>query len=239
MILFYAPDIESSFALPQEESQHCVRVLRHKKNDIITITDGKGNLFNASITDPNPRQCLVEIQSKEPQQKSFNYNLHIAIAPTKNIDRLEWMIEKCTEIGIDQITPLLCHYSERKVVNQERLEKIVVSAAKQSLKTFFPRLNPLTDISQLINNATEQQRFIAHCYETQRLDLANELQPHQSTLILIGPEGDFSEQEVKMAIEQHFVPVTLGKQRLRTETAGVVACNTAAIINQLAENLRI
>lgn len=234
MFLFYTPNIDTEHFLSTEESGHCVRVLRLGKGDNILLTDGKGTTYEARITNPNPRKCEFEIINSERQQKTWNYYLHIGIAPTKNIERLEWMVEKCTEIGIDEITPLLCRFSERKVVNMERLERVMVSAAKQSLKAYMPRLNPLTDYNSFIRQASEQQRFIAHCYKDDKTQLAEAIDATQkSILILIGPEGDFSEQEVSDALQLGFRPVALGNERLRTETAGIVACHTTAIMNMI------
>lgn len=239
MFLFYSPNINIEHFLSEEESAHCVRVLRLGKGDNILLTDGRGTTYDAIITNPNPRHCEFDIISSEQQRKTWNYNLHIAIAPTKNIDRLEWMVEKCTEIGIDEITPLLCRFSERKIVNLERLERVMISAAKQSLKAYMPKLNPLTDYNAFINQATEQQRFIAHCYKEDKTQLVNAAKlsndGNNSILILIGPEGDFSEQEVDDALRLGFQPVALGNERLRTETAGIAACHTIAVLNNMLQ----
>ena len=231
MYFFYCPDIETAPALPEEESYHCIKVLRHTRGDVLFITDGKGNIFRTQITKPHQKCCEVVIISKERQPRKHDFYLHIAIAPTKNIERIEWMLEKCTEIGIDEITPLLCRFSERKQLRTDRLEKIVISAAKQSLNTTFPRLNELTDYDTFIHTVKADTRFIAHCYQDERRTLKQEIQKGKSCLILIGPEGDFSEQEVSTAISLGFIPVSLGNTRLRTETAGVVACHTAIIMN--------
>lgn len=232
MYLFYCPDIEKSPVLSEEESQHCVKVLRNTSGSEINITDGKGGIYVARITNPHPRHCEFEIKEKQVQPRPRNFRLHIAIAPTKNIERLEWMVEKCTEIGVDEITPLLCRFSERKQLRTDRLEKIVLSAAKQSLTAYLPKLNPLTDYNEFIRNAREETRFIAHCYKEDKRELRMEIQRGKSCLVLIGPEGDFSEQEVCDALSLGFVPVSLGKTRLRTETAGVVACHTAVLLNE-------
>ena len=232
MYLFYTPNIEIEHFLSEEESGHCIRVLRYTRGDEILLTDGKGNTYNARITNPHPKHCEFEIISSERQQKSHNFYLHIAIAPTKNIERMEWMVEKCTEIGIDEITPLLCRFSERKQIRTDRLEKIILSAAKQSLTPYLPKLNPLTDYNTFINNAHEETRFIAHCYKEDKRELKTEIQKGRSCLVLIGPEGDFSEEEVKNALAKGFIPVSLGNSRLRTETAGVVACHTAILMNE-------
>lgn len=245
MYLFYAPDIASTLTLPEEESQHCVQVLRASAGQTILITDGVGTLYHAEITNPHRKHCEVRILSEEKPEPLHDGHIHIAIAPTKNIDRLEWMIEKCTEMGVDEITPLLCRHSERKTVNEERLKKIMVAAAKQSLKTTFPLLHPLTPLSVLVKNATEEGRFIAHCMtEEEGAGLQDAYMPTEGknalwqlirrgekTIVLIGPEGDFSPEEVAEAIRSRFVPCSLGKARLRTETAGVFACNTAVLLN--------
>ncbi len=230
MELFYSPNIATEPLLPEEESAHCIRVLRHTTGDIITVTDGRGMLYQARISNPHPKHCELEILSSEPQTKHHKGHIHIGIAPTKNIDRIEWMIEKCTEIGADAFTPLLCRFSERKTIRQDRLDKIILSASKQSLNAYFPTLAPLTPIDEFIRSCTADYKFIAHCYlSSERKLLSEELaairnRESASYAILIGPEGDFSEQEVELAVEHGFVPVTLGDARLRTETAGLVSC---------------
>lgn len=231
MYLFYTPDIQTSHVLSEEESQHCVRVLRYTRGDEILLTDGKGNTYTARITNPHPKHCEFEVLTQEKQQKAHDFYLHIAIAPTKNIERMEWMVEKCTEIGVDEITPLLCRFSERKQIRTDRLEKIVLSAAKQSLTPYLPKLNELTDYDTFVRQATEETKFIAHCYKEDKRELKDEIRRGKSVLVLIGPEGDFSEQEVEEALALGFVPVSLGNSRLRTETAGVVACHTAVLMN--------
>lgn len=231
MFLFYVPNIAHENVLTPEESQHCVKVLRLAIGDKILLTDGVGGIYEARITFSSPKRCEFEIVSKQEEVNKRPYRLHVAIAPTKNIDRLEWMIEKCTEIGIDEITPLLCRFSERKVIKPERLHKVMVSAAKQSLKAYVPKLNDLTTFSDLIAHANESQKFIAHCYKDEKKLFQHALHVKQDILILIGPEGDFSEQEVENAMQKGFLPVSLGNSRLRTETAGVVACHTVAIMN--------
>lgn len=231
MYLFYTPDILTSHVLSEEESQHCVRVLRYTRGDEILLTDGKGNTYTARITNPHPKHCEFEVLTQEKQQKAHDFYLHIAIAPTKNIERMEWMVEKCTEIGVDEITPLLCRFSERKQIRTDRLEKIVLSAAKQSLTPYLPKLNELTDYDTFVRQATEETKFIAHCYKEDKRELKDEIRRGKSVLVLIGPEGDFSEQEVEEALALGFVPVSLGNSRLRTETAGVVACHTAVLMN--------
>jgi 16S rRNA (uracil1498-N3)-methyltransferase len=195
--------------------------------DSIIVIDGKGGYYEAEITLPHHKRCEFRIVKATQNFGKRNYRLHIAIAPTKNIERIEWFIEKATEIGIDEITPLLCRFSERKNVKDERLEKIIVSAAKQSKKAYFPVLNPLTPFDQFLKSAKAENCYIAHCYEQDKKQLSIELKGQKDVLILIGPEGDFSKEEVESAMKAGFVPVTLGDSRLRTETAGVVACTTA------------
>ena len=232
MYLFYTPDIEKKKVLSEEESGHCVRVLRYTTGDEILLTDGRGTTYTARITNPHPRHCEFEVIHAEKQQRSHNFRLHIAIAPTKNIERLEWMVEKCTEIGVDEITPLLCRFSERKQLRTDRLEKIILSAAKQSLTPYLPKLNDLTDFGSLVRGAKESIRCIAHCYKDDKRLLKDVVRRGEDVLVLIGPEGDFSEEEVREAIDRGFVPVSLGNSRLRTETAGVVACHTAILLNE-------
>ncbi|MCQ2347909.1 MAG: 16S rRNA (uracil(1498)-N(3))-methyltransferase [Paludibacteraceae bacterium] len=232
MYLFYTPDIATNHCLSEEESGHCVRVLRYTKGDEILLTDGQGSTYTARITNPHPKHCEFEIISQEKQAKGHDFYLHIAIAPTKNVERLEWMVEKCTEIGVDEITPLLCRFSERKQLRTDRLQKIVLSAAKQSLTPYLPKLNELTPFDVFIQNAKEQDKFIAHCYKEDKKVLKDEIRKGRDVLVLIGPEGDFSEQEIQDALQRGFVPVSLGNSRLRTETAGVVACHTAILMNE-------
>ena len=213
-----------------------MRVLRYDRGDEILLTDGRGTTYHACITNPHPRHCEFEVLSQERQEKTHNIYLHVAIAPTKNIERLEWMVEKCTEIGVDEITPLLCRFSERKNLRNDRLEKIILSAAKQSLTPYLPKLNPLTDFATLMQQYGKEEKgmdkYIAHCYKDEKRELKDALRKGRDVLILIGPEGDFSEQEVEQAIQKGFVPVGLGRSRLRTETAGVVACHTAVLLNE-------
>jgi 16S rRNA (uracil1498-N3)-methyltransferase len=232
MALFYVPNLASgSVLLPDEESQHAVKVLRLQIGEEISLVDGVGGLYKARITNPHPKHCGFEIIETQTGFGKRDYKLHIAIAPTKNIERLEWFIEKATEIGIDEITPIICRFSERKIVKEERLEKIIVSAAKQSLKAYFPKLNPLCTFDELMKNHQASQKFIAHCYEEDKRLLQTEISKSSDVLILIGPEGDFSKEEVQKAISLGFIPVSLGESRLRTETAGVVACCTVAFKN--------
>jgi 16S rRNA (uracil1498-N3)-methyltransferase len=236
MSLFYCPTISIAPVLSEEESQHAVKVLRMQTGDVMALVDGVGGYYKAQITNPHPKHCRFEIIETFSNFGKRDYKLHIAIAPTKNIERLEWFVEKATEIGIDEITPIICRFSERKIVKEERLEKIIVSATKQSIKAYFPKLNPLCAFDELFKNNQVSQKFIAHCYDDDKKLLQNEIKKSSDVLILIGPEGDFSKEEVQKAISWGFVPVSLGNSRLRTETAGMVACHTVAIINQMTIN---
>ena len=230
--MFYCPDILHSFTLSEEESQHAVRVLRLQAGDELEVVDGAGGYYLAVVTNPHPKHCEFQIKETITEYGKRDYRLHIAIAPTKNIERLEWFIEKCTEIGVDEITPILCRFSERKIIKPERLEKIIVSAAKQSLKAYFPILNPMCSFRDFIQQTTVSQKFIAHCYEQDKQLLQHIYQKPSDALILIGPEGDFSLEEVQAAIQHRFLPVSLGSSRLRTETAGIAACHTVALMNE-------
>lgn len=221
MHVFYTPDIQTNAELPEEEAQHCVRVLRLTAGDEITLTDGKGNFYRAEISAATNKRCLVNIKETIHQEPLWEGHLHIAMAPTKNMDRNEWLAEKATEIGFDELTFLNCRFSERKVIKTERIEKILVSAIKQSLKARLPRLNEMTDFNSFIEKDFSGQKFIAHCYEGEKPLLKDVLKKGEDTLVLIGPEGDFSEEEVKKAIEKGFIPISLGKSRLRTENGGI------------------
>lgn len=234
MYLFYAPDIASNPTLPEEESNHCVQVLRRTAGDAVEVTDGVGNLYHCIVTNPHRKHCEVRIEAVETPEPLHDGYIHLCIAPTKNIDRTEWAIEKCVEMGVDEITLLLCDHSERKTVNMERLQKIVVSAAKQSLKARFPVLNALTKMTDV---QTEGDRFIAHCIEGYKATddkraLKDKIVRGHKTTVLIGPEGDFSPEEVAWALQNGYEPVSLGAARLRTETAAVVACCTSVLVNE-------
>ena len=232
MQIFYAPDIESTLVLPEEESGHCVRVMRLAEGDEIMITDGKGNFYRASITNAHPKHCQVEITSSWQPEKPWDAYIHIAVAPTKNMDRMEWFAEKATEIGIDEITCLNCRFSERKEVKTARLEKILVSAMKQSQKALLPQLNGMTDFKQFVRQPFNGRKFIAHCEEGEKPLIKSIYRPGKNVLILIGPEGDFSPEEIKSAEENGFEAISLGNSRLRTETAALTACHTIHVLNQ-------
>lgn len=233
MHIFYTPDIQTKTELPEEEAQHCIRVLRLTTGDEITLTDGKGNFYRAEISVATNKRCLVTIKETIFQEPLWPCHLHIAMAPTKNMDRNEWFAEKATEIGFDELSFLHCRFSERKVIKTERIEKILVSAIKQSLKARIPVLNEMTDFNKFIAQDFKGQKFIAHCYEGEKPLLRDVLVKGEDALVLIGPEGDFSEEEVKKATDRGFLPISLGKSRLRTETAALVACHTMNLMQQL------
>lgn len=234
MIQFYAPDIEISKQLPEADSQHCVRVLRMKEGDSVVVVDGKGYRYNCRIVDAHPKHVYLSIYEKEFIPNHWKGKITLGIAPTKNMDRMEWLAEKTTEMGINSIVPLLCRHSERKEIKSDRLRKIVISAMKQSLKTILPEVENMTTISDFIRNSGSGQKYIAYCDRaTERRDFASICQSDSDVTILIGPEGDFSPEEVEMAINAGFVPVSLGESRLRTETAGLFAVATIHAVNQL------
>jgi 16S rRNA (uracil1498-N3)-methyltransferase len=222
MHLFYDPTIDvlaKTHILNEEESKHACKVMRLVTGNEIAILNGKGIEFIAKIIEAHPKHCKVEIISKTEELEP-NYDLHIAIAPTKIIDRIEWFLEKATEIGITEITPLICSNSERKIIKEERLEKILIAAMKQSKRLFLPKLNPLTEISSFIKQ--HPKGLIAHCYEGDKASISEVFETKNSP-ILIGPEGDFSMKEVEIALNSGYKTITLGKNRLRTETAGLYA----------------
>ncbi|MEG1642785.1 MAG: 16S rRNA (uracil(1498)-N(3))-methyltransferase [Bacteroidales bacterium] len=232
MQLFYAPDIEFSGELPEDESQHCIKVLRMTTGDEICVTDGKGNLFQAVIVTPNHKRCTLAITDKRVEERPWRCRIEIAIAPTKNIERTEWFAEKCTELGIDAISLLNCRFSERKDVKAERLDRVLISAMKQSLKYTKPKLSVVTPFKEFIKHPFDGYKFIAHCHEGEKPLLKEAYKGGVDCLIMIGPEGDFSTEEVAMAKDAGFIEISLGKSRLRTETAGVAACHTIQLINQ-------
>jgi len=234
MQLFYdatltAPD--TVFSFDKEESKHIIKVLRKKDGDILHVTNGLGYLFTTQITLASEKNCTVQITQVE-LQKPLAYQLHLAVAPTKMNDRFEWFLEKATELGITEITPILCDHAERKHINLDRLEKVIISAMKQSNQCYLPKIHPFTPFSAFVKAERTGQLFVAHCEETERFSLKSKLSPNQETTILIGPEGDFSSAEIQLALTQHFQAVTLGSTRLRTETAALAACHSVAFINQ-------
>lgn len=234
MQLFYNPDIKQgdiTFFFDKEESKHIVKVLRKKESDTIFITNGLGFLFESKIILASEKKCEVKI-TKETFQEPDKFYTHIVVAPTKMNDRLEWFLEKATEIGIHEITPIICDHSERKVYKIDRAEKIIQAAMKQSLHYYIPKINEPISFSQFVKSNIGGQKFIAHCEETDKKSFKNEVKKDGKVTILIGPEGDFSTKEINLAIENEFIPVTLGNTRLRTETAALVACHTIALINE-------
>ena len=224
---FYCPDIADTLTLGEEDSKHCVKVLRMGEGDTIEVVDGNGTLYTCRITMAHPKRCAVEVTERMQQPPHWGHRIVLGVAPTKNLDRIEWLVEKCVEMGVDRIIPLRCHNSERTVLKTERLKKIMVSAMKQSLKATLPLLDEMTPLAQVLAEPFEGTRCIAYCDEQlprgQRLTLTGIYRPGQDVMVLIGPEGDFSPEEVQAARDAGFMPVTLGESRLRTETAGMMA----------------
>ena len=233
MLLFYAPDIATNLQLPDTEAHHCLKVLRMKQGDTIRLTDGKGYFYDAEIAEISPKRCVVNLLETIPQPPLWKGKIEIALAPTKNADRIEWFVEKATEIGIDKISFLRCRFSERKEMSAERIVKIMISAMKQSEKAQLPVLQTIIGFKDFIKQDFNGQKFIAHCYEEEKKLLAQAYRKNENALILIGPEGDFSEEEVSLAKESGFIPISLGNSRLRTETAALTVCQTVHIINQI------
>jgi len=233
MQLFYNPRLDNSasqFTFSEEESKHIVKVLRKKEDDILHITNGKGYLFEAKIIDASPKKCKAEIIDTDKKHQKM-YWLHLVVAPTKMNDRFEWFLEKATEIGVNEITPIICENSERKVIKLERMQKVVQSAMKQSLQTFLPKLNEPVSYKKFLERKHEGLLFVAHCEDEEKLDLKRRVAADKDVTVLIGPEGDFSKSEIKQAYKSGFLPVSLGENRLRTETAAIVACTTVNLIN--------
>jgi len=235
MQLFYIAELNESstdIAFDKIESRHIIKVLRKKEGDLITITNGKNLLFKSEITSANEKKCQVRILSVTQEKSTCNYSLQIAIAPTKSNDRFEWFLEKATEIGIDAVYPIISTNSERKVIKTERLKKVLLSAMKQSLHYQLPILHELHSFKEFVNQDFKGQKFIAHCEKTNKKSLKSLLQPNTNVTILIGPEGDFSTDEIALALQNGFIPVSLGATRLRTETAGIVATHSVAFVNE-------
>ena len=237
MQLFYNADISpkiTEFTFNKEESRHIIKVLRKKEGDTIQLINGKGLLFNSEVVIANEKKCFVQITSCKEIPKQWDYHLHIAIAPTKMNDRYEWFLEKATEIGIDEITPIICDNSERKIIKHDRMKKVIISAMKQSLKFHLPIWNSPTTFSEFLENDIKGAKFIAHCEDSDKKNLSDQIKNTLNITILIGPEGDFSTKEISNALQHQFIPLSLGKSRLRTETAGIVACNTVSILKNNA-----
>jgi 16S rRNA (uracil1498-N3)-methyltransferase len=235
MHVFYTPDLTDAplYTLNEEESRHCSKVLRLSVGDAVFLVDGRGGLYEAEISLADKKHVTLTIQTVTREYQKRNNHIHIAIAPTKNIDRLEWFLEKATEMGIDEITPIICDHSERKVVKEDRLLKVITSAVKQSLQAYHPVLNPAVSFSQFIDKDYQAEKMIAHCIDDdQRVFMSEIMTPGQPYLVLIGPEGDFSGAEIHTALQHGFKPVTLGNTRLRTETAGLAACFELNYLNR-------
>ena len=236
MQLFYAPDLTTPrYTLGEEESKHCIRVLRLRRGDTLHLTDGRGTLYRCEIAEEDARRCTVRVVERFPDYERMPYRLTMAVAPTKNIERFEWFLEKATEVGVSEIVPLLCERSERRALKIERAERVVVSAMKQSLKAFCPTLRPLTPFGEAAAMPFEGRKFIAHCAPAQspagKAYLARALRPGETATVFIGPEGDFSPGEIAFALANGFEEITLGRQRLRTETAALAAVVMASVVN--------
>lgn len=234
MQLFYNSELDTSlktFNFSKDESRHIVKVLRKSTGDLLMITNGKGWIFEAEVIIPNHNKCVVSIL-KSTFETPRPYTIHLAVAPTKMNDRYEWFIEKATEIGVDIITPIICQNSERKIIKTERFEKILQSAMKQSLHCYLPSLAPAIRFSEFIKMPQEGATFIAHCEDGEKLKFKDQIEAKKSITILIGPEGDFSPNEIELALKHQYIPVSLGASRLRTETAGIVAGHTIQLCNE-------
>ena len=234
MHVFYTPDIDATeYSLNEEESKHCLKVLRLGMGDVVNLIDGKGGFYEAEIIGEGKRNVQLRVVKAIKEYQKRNHHLHIVVAPTKNIDRLEWFLEKATEIGIDEITPIICERSERKIIKEDRLNKVITSAVKQSLQAYHPVLNPqisFTDFLKIENNSI---KMIAHCIDGEpRLYISQVAEPYKSYTVLIGPEGDFSPKEIELALQNGFKPLTLGNTRLRTETAALAACFEVNYLNR-------
>lgn len=234
MHLFYTPDISNTnYTLTEAESRHCVRVLRLQRGDRIVLVDGRGGFYQAEIIDPHPKKTMIKVVTTQLAYGKRNHYLHIGLAPTKHIERIEWFLEKATEIGIDEISFILCDHSERKEVKIDRLIKVVTSAVKQSLKAYHPKVNEMVDFDQFIERVGRvSQKFIAHCADGDKKELKDYVQLGADYVILIGPEGDFEAKEIMFAVDRGFIPITLGASRLRTETAALEACFEINFLNR-------
>jgi len=234
MHVFYTPDIASAdYILNEEESRHCMKVLRLSIGDVVHLIDGKGGLYEAEIVLESKRNVTLRVLHTTSEYQKRNHSLHIAVAPTKNIDRLEWFLEKATEIGIDQITPVICERSERKIVKEDRLNKVITSAVKQSLQAYHPELHEAVSFKEFITKQTADYKMIAHCVDGEPRNFISQItEPGKSYLILIGPEGDFTPNEIELALQNDFKPLTLGNTRLRTETAALAACFEVNYLNR-------
>lgn len=234
MHLFYTPELMAEVhTLTKDDSRHCAKVLRLTVGDKITLSDGQGFFYPSEIIDDNPKAVTVRVLEKKAMSKGWPQNIHIGFAPTKNIGRTEWAIEKCTEMGVDTFSPFISYHSERKAIKNDRLERVITAAAKQSLKAWLPKLEELQRFEKLVKQPFDGDKFIAYIGEESKELLSGVVNSRNNVLILIGPEGDFSKEEVRLAMENGFTPVSLGTSRLRTETAIVAACHTVHVINEL------
>nr|WP_315420966.1 16S rRNA (uracil(1498)-N(3))-methyltransferase [uncultured Pedobacter sp.] len=234
MHIFYTPDItHNTYTLNEEESKHCIRVLRLTTGSIVNLVDGKGGFYTAEITSDNAKKVSLSILKVETEFHKRNHYLHIAVAPTKNIDRIEWFLEKATELGIDEITPIITDRSERRVVKEDRLNKVITSAVKQSIKAYHPKLNDAVSFDTFLKVPFDGEQLIAHCIDNgEKQYISNLVTPHQKYLVLIGPEGDFTPDEVNLALNKGFKALTLGDNRLRTETAALSVCFEINYLNR-------
>jgi 16S rRNA (uracil1498-N3)-methyltransferase len=236
MHIFYTPDLERDhFLLPEEESRHCSKVLRLQEGDRVQLVDGRGTRYTALLSQVGGKKCQVEILEQEKEFGLQPFHIHIAVAPPKNMDRLEWFMEKATEIGIQEVTLLQCQRSERKQVNLDRLEKIAISAMKQSLKAYRPSIHSMVPFKDFIHTTLADKTFIAHLEEHNRRSLNEVFVPYDTYCVLVGPEGDFTPTEIKEAYARGIRPITLGSSRLRTETAALVACHTLHVLHQVLD----
>lgn len=234
MQVFYLPDASQGLMnLPEEESKHCVKVLRMLAGESFCVTNGQGLLFDAILVEPHPKRAVIELSNPRKGYDHWCFKLEIAVAPTKNNDRIEWFLEKATEIGIDKIHFFESCHSERRTIKTERFEKVIIAAIKQSIKSRLPQIEELTSFEKLVKQPFDGRKFIAWIDDSIHTLLSSTYNKSENCLILIGPEGDFDKEEVQLAIDNGFEPISLGDARLRTETAALVACHTIQLINQL------
>ena len=235
MIQFYSPDIASTLTLPESDSRHAVKVLRMTEGDDLQVIDGRGNLYTCRLVDAHPKRAGVEIIDTRVQPLPWSHDLTVAVAPTKHLDRMEWLVEKLTEIGVNRIVPILCDRSERRELKADRLRKIAVSAMKQSLKAWLPEIDDLTPLRSVVADVKAGQRFVGYCDDSvERRDLATAYRPLTDTVIFIGPEGDFSPAEIALLMGADVIPVTFGDNRLRTETAALYSLTACHVLDSLA-----
>ena len=233
MHVFYTPDVVAdTYNLNEEESKHCIKVLRLQQGTVLQLVDGKGGLYEAIIQDPHPKRTTLKIVKITRNYGKRNHYIHIGLAPTKNIERIEWFLEKATEIGIDEITPLICDRSERKDLKIDRLNKVITSAVKQSIKAYHPQLNEPQRFKDFLITTSSSHKYIAHCIDSEKTTLNHKIELNSDYLVIIGPEGDFTPSEVKEALNANFIPITLGDSRLRTETAALEACFEINFLNR-------